>query len=54
MELIVERFNSAKTHTDGLLFVNKKFECFTLEDDILEKLKLKEKQEYLTELIKLS
>ena len=36
MELIVERFNSAKTHTDGLLFVNKKFECFTLEDEFRE------------------
>ena len=36
MELIVDRYNSTSTHTDGLLFINKKFECFTLEDEFRE------------------
>lgn len=36
MELIVERYNSTPTHTDGLLFINKKFECYTLEDEFRE------------------
>lgn len=33
MELDVLRYNSAKDFTDGLFFINGKFEVFTLEDE---------------------
>jgi hypothetical protein len=36
MDLKVFRYNSRPTHTDGLLFINKKFECYTLEDEFRE------------------
>ena len=33
MELEVVRYNTKADYTDGLLFVNNKFECYTLEDE---------------------
>jgi len=33
MKLEVLRYNSKADYTDGLLFVNNKFECYTLEDE---------------------
>ena len=33
MELTVLRYNSAKDYTDGLLAIDGKFECHTLEDE---------------------
>ena len=33
MELEVIRYNSKEDYTDGLLFIDNKFECFTLEDE---------------------
>lgn len=33
MELKVLRYKSAKEYTDGLLAIDKKFECYTLEDE---------------------
>jgi hypothetical protein len=36
MDLLVDRYNSEKDHTDGLLFIDGKFECFTLEDEFRE------------------
>ena len=36
MELIVDRYNSESDYTDGLLFINGKFECYTLEDEYRE------------------
>lgn len=33
MELKVLRYNSESDYTDGLLFINGKFECYTLEDE---------------------
>ena len=36
MKLTVDRYNTNSTHTDGLLFIDDKFECFTLEDTYRE------------------
>ena len=36
MKLLVDRYNTNSTHTDGLLFIDDKFECFTLEDTYRE------------------
>ena len=36
MKLLVDRYNSTSTHTDGLLFINNEFECYTLEDEFRE------------------
>lgn len=36
MELIVDRYNSESDYTDGLLFIDGKFECFTIEDEYRE------------------
>ena len=36
MRLTVDRYNTNSTHTDGLLFIDDKFECFTLEDTYRE------------------
>lgn len=33
MDLILLRYNSENDYTDGLLFVDGKFECYTLEDE---------------------
>ena len=33
MELTVLRYNSESDYTDGLLFIDDKFECYTLEDE---------------------
>lgn len=33
MKLTVLRYNSEADYTDGLLFINGKFECYTLEDE---------------------
>ncbi len=33
LQLTVLRYNSAKDYTDGLFFINDKFECYTLEDE---------------------
>ena len=33
MEILVDRYNDEIDHTDGLLFVDCKFMCFTLEDE---------------------
>lgn len=33
MELVVLRYNSERDYTDGLLYVDNLFECFTLEDE---------------------
>ncbi len=33
MELVVNRYNSEKNYTDGLLFIDGKFECYTIEDE---------------------
>ena len=33
MELTVIRYNKESNYTDGMLFIDKKFECFTLEDE---------------------
>ena len=36
MKLLVDRYNTTSTHTDGLLFIDGKFECYTLEDTYRE------------------
>ena len=36
MELKVVRYNSKADYTDGLLFIDNKFECFTIEDEARE------------------
>ena len=36
MKLIVDRYNSESDYTDGLLFIDGKFECFTIEDEYRE------------------
>ena len=33
MEILVDRYNNESNHTDGLLFLDCKFMCFTLEDE---------------------
>lgn len=33
MDLVVLRYNSADDYTDGLLFIDDKFECYTIEDE---------------------
>lgn len=33
MELTVDRYNSESDYTDGLLFIDCEFECYTLEDE---------------------
>jgi len=33
MELLVDRYNSESNYTDGLLFIDCEFECYTLEDE---------------------
>ena len=33
MELTVDRYNSESNYTDGLLFIDCEFECYTLEDE---------------------
>ena len=33
MELLVDRYNSEANYTDGLLFIDCEFECYTLEDE---------------------
>ncbi len=33
MELDVLRYNSENSYTDGLFFIDKDFECFTIEDE---------------------
>lgn len=33
MELTVLRYNNESDYTDGMLFIDGKFECFTLEDE---------------------
>ena len=33
MELLVDRYNSESDYTDGLLFIDCEFECYTLEDE---------------------
>ncbi len=33
MDLVVLRYNSEEDYTDGLLFVDDKFECYTIEDE---------------------
>lgn len=33
MDLMVLRYNSEEDYTDGLLFIDDKFECYTLEDE---------------------
>lgn len=37
MQLLVLRYNSDKEYTDGLLFVDDTFECYTLEDQFQTK-----------------
>ena len=36
MKILVDRYNTTSTHTDGLLFIDGKFECYTLEDTFRE------------------
>lgn len=36
MKLIVDRYNSESDYTDGLLFIDGKFECYTIEDEFRE------------------
>lgn len=33
MDLLVDRYNSEEDYTDGLLFIDCEFECYTLEDE---------------------
>ncbi len=33
MDLLVDRYNSEADYTDGLLFIDCEFECYTLEDE---------------------
>ena len=33
MNILIKRYNSTNDHTDGLLFIDCKFVCYTLEDE---------------------